>query len=575
MNVKKTWLALTGALVVGAVPMLVADRSPSPSPRAAAGAAPELPPMRAAPAEEGPAAPVAEARRYALRFERAVEMGRGGTHPAAVELTWIRARIAQRLGAVTWAIRATGAQVTPASATGMPSPAELETTFRVVTDPRGRPVELAFLPGTSEAAQAVLKILVLQGHPTAPPAGADRWTALESDGTGIFEARYERLGAGFERHKRAYVQVFGEGVTPAEVRVGGRMSGRFDAGGELEHLRSEDRLVSALGEGLPEVTARLSLSLRLLGSEVADVGALAARLDAARPAALVPEAAGAAAQRQLDEDLLLGAGYPEIVAELTEGLAASDRETRAHAASRAVRRLGAAVRLDAQVAEQIAARALDPATPVAEVDALAGGLASANTPGATQALQRLLESERVEVRDHAAVALALTDAVSPETVAALAEAAHDPDEGVRTSALLAMGAAGRHVGSPGAEVDPVGELLSRFEASRDPGERLLLLEALANSGDARLLELCTRILESADAYLWTAAVFGLRFVKAEGADALLVRLLAHPLAELRLAAVQAVGFRDLAAWRAPLLERLRVEEDQRVKEALQSLTGGA
>ncbi len=544
------WIVLGASLLVLAVWLLSPNPaapavSLAPLPRPVANtAAPPTPP----PAKKGRAAS------YYFHFTQQLQVAQNPPTQLELRGTWTEAELAQE-AETTWAIGfiAQGAQGY------IPALGELSEPFFVTLDRRGRPESIAFTPQTTARARRLAKILVAHTRATRPEGGAQSWSALEMDATGIYQAEYRAQDSRrWLREKNRYAQLFG---AAREVEIQGQTEFTWGADHLLEQLKSDEKVFNRLAKSHTTATAQIQVRLqRQPEAPSADLGQLMRLYRSAQKESLVPGADRAEARRRTDEDIVQGASYDDLLEDLRVALGDPDLTQKQDSAALVMRKLSALLRLQPELAADVGQQILAPQTTLDEANVLAGSLASAPHPAAVRALEKVVaEAPDGAFKTQALMSLALNAAVDEKTVDILKTTAQEAEPAVKNSALLALGAAGRHLGQ-GSQV--VEELIAQYQAATNPEEKQLFLDALANSGDARILPLLQAALVGGDLEQMVQAAYGARFVAGPQADIFLQNILAeHPLAPVRLAALRAVGFRDLNFWR-PTLETLWHQETE-------------
>ena len=385
--------------------------------------------------------------------------------------------------------------------------------------------------------------------------GAESWEAIESDSVGDYVARYRRTPRGLHRERMRYQRVVGDGAIAATVvKSGTDVVVRTD-GWPAEIAGHEVTRVGTADLGV-EVDARFTLRHRTSarvaagwhdGFEVVAVDAVAPR---------DPHAA--------DRELVDGATLPDLLA----ALAAIDD---AHARGHQFLRIAALLRLDAE-AVRAAERSVIANESTAQV--LVAALGEAGTPDAQRALATIARSAGAdESRTHAVIALGLVEAPTVDTLRALADAARERgDQG--DSATLAQGNAALrlHDDDPAAAARQVDELLARFARAVTDDERILVLRALGNTGDPRIVAVVEPALASSSVLVRAAATEALRLVRAP-IDALVVGRFADGASLVRGAAVFAASQRDLTAYLPTLARAVRTEGEVDVRRAIVELAG--
>jgi hypothetical protein len=237
----------------------------------------------------------------------------------------------------------------------------------------------------------------------------------------------------------------------------------------------------------------------------------------------------------------------------------------------AVKRLSALARLDQGAATTFAEAIRNEPTDAAAVSLLAGALASANTPSATNALASLLDAELPpDARGAVLVNLGLAKAPTDESVAALSAALDKPQGG---AAALALGSQASKLGDEGAGEDAVDLLLARYASATTDEERALYLESLANTGSRKALPVMVAALQGQSFALARVAAYDLRFIPGEDVDDILLSLIQAGSAVM-VEAIRATALRSPALWQ-PRLEAAKAQfaGEKRVLDTIASVLG--
>lgn len=428
----------------------------------------------------------------------------------------------------------------------VPATADLIAPVQLVRD-GGVLVAMGFTAAMPEPGRAMMTALATTFQRSERAGSA--WTVTEDDLMGRYDAGYRRDGDVVHRSRDGYRAMRGpHGLSvDAAGRTTARERSRFevDAAGLVRaDLAIELRV--ALGDAGP--AADLTLRASLERTAIEWVPASASRLLPAGP--ITDHADHRRAIEDADRALVAGASAAELVAELAR-LAALDRALPGVGHDRAIvlARLAAAIRLDpaaaAVVADAIRAHAAD----ATGVELLAGALASAGVPEATDVLAGLVGAE-LPAPSRAALIGALSFA-APVTAASLAALVGALDDAGGEQAALALGSHRRRAADALAEPAraAASELLGRYAGARGT-ERVIYAKALGNAGDPAALPSLREAMRGGDRALRDAAVFSLRFVPGAAADALLEEALADP--TLAGAAVRAIGYRGPQVWRERL-----------------------
>lgn len=494
-------------------------------------------------AREGPApqveAAIAVARRapdgrvieqsHRLTYDRVVTLGAGQTHMAL---------------AGTWTVVPLGPDrlqvsldLDDYSADG-PAPLGLESPFQLgLTD--GRLSAIGHADDVEPAARNLLAELATALHVTR--GEGDTWTADEVDLNGAYVARYVATGA--DRGERV------RGEYTASVTAEGATRFRLDEAGVAEVkvaetiARTFDRL---------ELSASAAVDATLIRESARAVKAPRVRLLPLRAIAPIADPAGL---RAADRNRI-GDADMQTVAEWLDAL---DNDLTGTDRQRLRDGVHARLRTFARLHPEALGAYLDTLrrAPVDEARLMTAALGGANTPQATAALTGMLgESLPAEVRQAAHFALNVTETPSRDSVQALMAGIDDPEHG--DTALLAAANQARKLDEtePEAAGDVVEVLVQRYHEAGDPATRRLVVAALGNTGDLRILPTLQHALGLGEIGVVRAAAFALRHVPSTQADALLDTLLVqHPSEMVRIEAVSAIGARDAGRW-APRLEAL-------------------
>ncbi len=521
---------------LGAVAALVAahgDVSTAPASIEPVEAAREGPAPRAeaalAVARQAPVGRVVE-QSYRLTYDRVVSMGPGQSHMAL---------------AGTWTVVPLGPDRLHVSldlddySADTPAPLGLESPFQLgLSD--GRLSGIGHLDDVTPAARNLLAELVTALHVTR---GEGReWTADEVDLNGAYLARYVTTGAG--RGERIRGDYAAAGIT-AE----GMTRFRLDATGVVEvrvaesTARAFDRL---------ELSASAAVDAALVRESARAVKAPRVHRLPLRAIAPVVDPAGL---RAADRNRIGDADMQTVRAwldALDTDLTGTDRQRLrdgVHA------RLRTFARLHPEALGEY--RDTLRRAPVDRARLMTAALGGANTLQATAALTDMLgESLPAEVRQAAHFALNVTETPSRDSVRALMAGIDDPEHG--DTALLAAANQARKLDESEPELtgDVVELLVQRYHEAADPATRRLVVAALGNTGDVRIVPTLQHALGLGDVSVARAAAFALRHVPSAEADGLLDTLLVqHPSEMVRIEAVSAIGARDARHW-APRLEAL-------------------
>ena len=427
--------------------------------------------------------------------------------------------------------------------------------FFFTTTSEGRLISLAFAPDVDETARSALAALAATFQVSSRASAT--WDTVESDSIGDYQARYARRDAGLHRERVAYQRVTGDGALSAQiVKSGTSVTLRGDGwpasvdGHEATRVGTEQ-----LG-----VVVDATFSLRHTGT---------ARVTPGSPDGMVTmavDAASAAARSSDEEDRAMVDG-----ASLGDLLLALANITDEHARGYQYLRIAALMRLEPDTV-RAAQRMIADGDPASSV--LVGALGEAGTPVAQAALGELLATPALveDTRMHAAITLGLTAAPTRETLRALDDSAKGTGD-LANTATLAQGNAALRMrdDDSGASAAQVDALLARLARATDDEERALVLRALGNTGDPRILDAVSRALASANIGVRMAATEALRLVRGGAADQLVLARFADGASLVRSAAVFAITERDLAPFAAALTRVVQRDPDVGVRRAIVDL----
>lgn len=528
-------VALTVAAAGAVAALVVAAGDPAAPERAPAGFDPATASAPTAVAPAGPAAAPDVAadevtqRRYRLTYDRLVSLGAGQVR---LELagTWTVVPIAAERVQVQLAVDAFDA---PEAA-----PLGLELPFQLgFTD--GRLSGIGHHADVAPAARNLLAELATALQPTA--GEGDAWSAEEVDLNGPYHARYQRTADGSVRVRAEY-------VGRDAITASGETRFRFDDAGLLA-VRVDEMTERAFG-GL-DARASAAVQARLDRRSARAVPRPKVALLPLRPIAPVADPAGlrAADQNRIgDADMDTVRGWLDALARTDlQGDARSRLRDGVHAKLRTFARLHPEA-----LGEYLAL--LRTASPE-QARLMTAALGGAGTPEATAALTGLLGADLSPGTERAAhFALNATRAPSADSARALLARIDDPEHG--QTALLAAANQARTLDGSAPEVtdDIVDVLLERYTDAPDRDTRGLIVGALGNTGDPRILPALSHALQLGDRTLARVAALAYRHVPTAEADVALAALLrGHPAESVRIEAVGAIALRDQNLWR-PRLE---------------------
>jgi len=543
---RRPLFALIPALVASALgPFAWSSHSPAPRARSAAPAATEA----AAPAFRArPAAQKAVVTRYRISSEQHVIIDGQEQASVLVEGLWTTS---SRAGADAEAqLAATKIAVRGGEA---PSAADLAAPI-LLGSHDGVLDAMAFSDATPRAARSILTGLATTFQHTARPGSS--FTVEEEDLLGRYAAAYTRAAEGrLVRTRHRYTHVRDARGLSAErassLAPEERSELRFDPEG-LVSARVAIKHTFSMGEGMARVEMRHAATLER--EDVAQVTLPPAPELDLKPISDHLDRAGIA--RRNDEARVAGAKAPELVAEARRAahLDRTHPDAQKHR-SVALRRLSSLVKIDAGAAAAVAEAIRKDPQDRESVGMLAGSLASADAPAATNALAHLLDEPLpAEARTAVLVSLGMARSPTDVSVSALFSALDGP---MGAEAALALGTQASKLGDDGAGEDAVSQLLERYAAAKNTDERRLYLQALANSGSREALPVMIAALQDQDFAIARVAAYGLRFIPGDDVDDLLLSLIQSG-STVAVEAIQATAFRAPALWR-PRLEMAKAQ----------------
>jgi hypothetical protein len=345
------------------------------------------------------------------------------------------------------------------------------------------------------------------GRPTADLARAlaasfqlvggagDGWQTHERDATGAYTARYEWDGAtGRLTKKKA-------GYEPPVELVQSDGGGTIDEGGWPTTLASDDAVRVTLADGTV-LDAEISVQHRLLRMAVKAAPPLPAELSATAPA---PSPSNQTWDRaEADRARMEGKRGADVLRSLAAGPAPAKVPA-------LMADLQAALRLDPSLIASVR-EAVAGAASTGAAQALIAALGGVGRPPAVEALAALARAPDLdpERRQDVLAGLGLAEGDAPSARETLQELARSGDAATRSTALLALGNRARRSESGDQQVD---ELLARWRDAQTADERTLALQALGNSGNARILPAVEEGLAAVEATVRGAAVVALRFLR--------------------------------------------------------------
>lgn len=528
-------LAAAAALTLlgGAALGLAARRAPPPAPR---------PP---APGEPG------WQTRRSLALEARIRRPGRGPSGLVLQGEWATTVDAVREGEIDVACRVAGARLSGVDRSAPPGEVEalrarLERTFWVTTRRDGAVIRVHFPREVAPADRNLLQMIATEAQLVAPAGAPAAWTALERDGAGTYLAAYHRESPDrLAKRKLHYLDADGtSGGGPGGIvveLVADERHFTLDARGSPSALEVQSRVrVGALGAG---DRLDLEILLRLADAREGAAPELAGSLARARGVESSPvqtqRTSPEEAQAQRDRSLLEGRTAVALLAEAARN--PTDPAL--------LEQLAALFRLHPEAIPAAARLWRGERGPRLVADALG----TAGTPAAVGALNGVLLDATAanQARIEAAAALARVRRPTTEAMRLPLALLDDPRPALRRAAQLGVGSLARtgREEHPDAAGEVERELASRYEASRDPEERVALLAALGNAAGPAATEVLSRALGDSRPGVRAAAARGLRLASGPDVDALLATAMASDGdAGVRLAAIFAAGFRPADAF---------------------------
>lgn len=385
------------------------------------------------------------------------------------------------------------------------------------------------------------------------------WETEENDSTGVYHARYENSSddkgqnAKLVRTKDRYTQMLtakGLVIAGTEVKqvVAGRALIALDAESWPLSVHVDERSTTIVGKGMNDIVSSRRDDLELTSSDD-EAGALGSffREGQGYESISLQSLELFVGQRQSADVALVNGRSLNV---LLAGLEAKDEQSSMDATIA----LESYLRLHPESALSLGSR-------MRHYDAGAkriyGALAASGTAESQDVLAEVLRDRKApsDAREDAAISLSLAENPQRESLESLRQMMSDKDDEVASASKLAAGNVARKLSATDADAagDVVTDLLQRLDAARDAGEHVLLLRALGNAGDTRILPYAERFLADAFGAVRGAACESLTFVKSVDADNLLVRtMLRDEESEVRISAIRVSGYRPFDAYSSVL-----------------------
>jgi hypothetical protein len=445
-------------------------------------------------------------------------------------------------------------------------PGALDAPAYLVARRDGRIEEVLVEPATPALARDLLRSLALATQLVVPAGAGGAWTVDERDGVGTYHASYVRDGDLVTKAKQQYRPSAAD-LARREVAIDSGTRYRLGRDGWPQSVDADEAIGVAAAGGMPAIALRGRHKLRLVRADrdPLAIGAFG-RARAQLVAVTGGGAPGGGAAPIDDRSTLGGARYHDLLDALRRVDLTADPQVRGQLMARLV----ALFRLDAAAHDEAVAEIRGGADETV-ASGLIAALGAAGTGSAQSAIREVLADEGIPtgVRAHAAIALGMTAAPDAQTVAALDELTRHDEPRARQLADLALGNAAHHTSDDALRTRAVERLLELWASAQDPGDQLILLEAMGNAGDPRILPAVRQGLGSPQGGVRGAAARALRFVVDAGADQLLAAVLVQdPAPEVRIAAGDAAGYRALAPLLGVLGTTIERDPDEGVRASI-------
>lgn len=443
---------------------------------------------------------------------------------------------------------------------------ELAKPFYVITEPDGRVRGYAFARGLSPTAQNILRGIV--GSAQIAVRDERTWTANEDDIQGSYVASYARGDGGeivktkgkYEKVATMTSLVAADEAAAVETRSRGVAFVGED--GWATKITLDEHKTASMGANMPTATTDAHLEMSLGGTQADPslLGRFEREADGLFDAGPFGTGDDAEARRAADQRAAGDATMDALLAQarVTE----DDKEVGALAD-----RMAARLRLSPGESDRMVP--LAKTLPDREARTLVGALGAAGTKESTQALGKIVGQKGTPsgVRAQAATQLAFSGENALEAREPLVQGMSDSSRDVRESSALALGSVARELGD--SDTDSVSELVRRYEQAETDEDRALFLRALGNSGSVEVLPIARRAFTSENEALREAAAHALRFLPIGEADAVLSRILVEdPAEEVRLATVDAIGYRIVEMHLAAFERAIAADANGRLRAAI-------
>jgi HEAT repeat protein len=383
------------------------------------------------------------------------------------------------------------------------------------------------------------------------------WERTETDETGQYVASYERSAARIVKTKLRYdlVRTPGGLVAPesfaAKYETRGASSLVADASGWPATIDENGAVAVAFQGGRMAMTSKTTARLVSRGEDRSFDGSFEAAQASFDPDVDGVASDAALAGRNADLNLVGNATFGSLVSSL-------DRATDSRTRNRSTAQLGALFTTNPEAVSEARKTLLTKGTSEKTGAVIASALGRAGTPEAQRALADVLGTGDAPIgtRSSAAISLGLVPHPTEEAKSALTGASKSSDAVLAETSTLALGNLAKASAADGSDAsDVVSSLLAKLEAAQTTADKVLYLDALGNSGDARALTAITARTTDASIYVRAAAVGALRFQKGDGVVASLFFAAGDPETVVRRAALSAVAQQDVVP-SLPTLEKV-------------------
>lgn len=444
------------------------------------------------------------------------------------------ARTTRRVGQLS-AIQATPANIAAPAVLGVPVYADY--------DQEGRITQVHLPPGLTGVSRSVIASLWAAGQMVRPAGGADEWTTLEPDATGVAQMKYKCVEAGCTKQRLAYKRPSGlkRGAPDTTPKVLSSRIGVDLQGGRLLAI-AQDEWISVSPPGL-EITAGLKVTMKRSSSPaVALAGPIPAEFIASdlwtTPKALAAPSGPVAS---------IAGRLKALEGHITAG----HESARADAENALVQLFRGDGRTIDEAVQWI--KRGGPAS-----GAIVGAMVRSGTQEAEAGVRQVIPDRTIpmEARERALQGLALWPSPQAETVAAVRGEIDDSNPAWRKAALYTYGANAGHLGqSDQARAERiVEELGGRLNNAQTSEERQIHTAALGNTASPAALQWLSEAAKASAIDERANAIRALRLIHTVEAQQIIAQALTtDPAAEVRAAALFAIEAQPLL----PFLQALR------------------